>query len=481
MIKLGSLFSGIGAFEKALKKIKVDYELEFYCEKDQYASKGYSLIHDVPESMNLGDITKVNEKELNHVDVLTYGFPCQDISIAGHQKGLEHEGEKTRSGLVFDVFRIMESIKPKIAICENVKALTSNKFREEFQMILDTLLNLGYTSVHNVLNAIDYGIPQNRERVFIISFRDDLDIKSYSWPEPFDNGLRLKDLLEDVVDEKYYISQDKTEKLIQQLKGDLVKEVGFIPRDKGTKHQSNTVYSTEGMAASLQARDYKDPQKIKVIGNTNPSGRGMNGNVYAGNISPTLTTNKGEGIKMCVPVITPDRLEKRQNGRRFKENDDPMFTITAQDRHGILQVGTLNGHQSGHVYDPSGASVNICANGGGMGAKTGLYLDNYRIRKLTPKECFRLMGFDDADYQILKDNGISDSQLYKMAGNSIVVDVLEHIFLNIEFNKLNQEEKPWVMKRDLRRMLGEIKELSKTQRLMAVKEINKMLDYVIND
>lgn len=134
MIKYLSLFSGIGAFEKALQNLHIPYDLMGYCEIDKYASKAYSLLHNVPESMNLGDITKLDEKSLPDViDLITYGFPCQDISLAGHQKGLLNEdGSKTRSGLFFDALRIIEHTQPKVAIAENVKILQLRSFQSNF-------------------------------------------------------------------------------------------------------------------------------------------------------------------------------------------------------------------------------------------------------------------------------------------------------------------------------------------------------------
>ena len=208
MLKLLSLFSGIGAFEKALQNLDIDYELVAYSEIDEQASKSYTAIHGVNESLNLGDITKINEKELpKDIDLLTYGYPCQDISLAGKQKGLFNEdGTRTRSGLFFDALRIIEETQPRVAIAENVKNLTSKKFKDTFQLVLDSLEQAGYNNYWQVLNAKDYGIPQNRERVFIVSIRKDVDNGDFKFPEPFPLKLRLKDMLEDEVDEKYYLS-----------------------------------------------------------------------------------------------------------------------------------------------------------------------------------------------------------------------------------------------------------------------------------
>lgn len=437
-LRIGSFFSGIGAFEKALERLEIPHETVFYCEIDKYASKAYSLIHNVPESFNLWDITKVDETKLPDFDLMTWGFPCQDISVAGKQAGIV-EGE-TRSGLYHDGLRILRYKKPKYSIIENVKNLTSEKFRLIFHQILCDLEDAGYHSYYEVLNAKDYGIPQNRERVFIVSIRKDVD-QGFMFPLPFDNGLRLKDLLEDEVDEKYYISQEKTEKLLESLK------------EKDIKHLKEPPYmiqTPDFQVSNMQGPRLKD----------------------SSDYSFTLRANESFAHGIAIPALTPDRQEKRQNGRRFKEDGEPMFTLTGQDGHGVLmQVGMLDikgNEQIRRVYSEDGLSPTLncmeCGNrqpkvlineptvfeerkDEGMrffkdgvvgtlrtisdcGDKRVIY-PNYRIRKLTPLECFRLMGFDDADYWVCKNAGISDSQLYKMAGNSIVVQVLEGMLTNL--------------------------------------------------
>ena len=207
-MKVLSLFSGIGAFEKALENLGVPFELVNFCEFDKYAVKSYCAIHGVDEQKNLGDITKVDETKLpKDIDICTYGFPCQDISNSGLQKGLFNEdGTYTRSGLFFEALRIIESTKPKIAIAENVKNLVSKKFNAQFQIVLASLEAAGYNNYYKVLNAKDYGVPQNRERVFIVSIRKDIDHGLFQFPDPFPLEIRLKDVLEDEVDERYFLS-----------------------------------------------------------------------------------------------------------------------------------------------------------------------------------------------------------------------------------------------------------------------------------
>lgn len=207
-MKVLSLFSGIGAFEKALDNLHIPYDLVGYCEIDKYASKSYATIHGVDESMNFGDITKIDETKLpKDIDLITYGFPCQDISNAGSMRGLFNEdGTPTRSGLFFEALRLIEATKPKIAIAENVKNLVGKRFKEQFAIVLKSLEEAGYTNYWQVLNAKDYGIPQNRERVFIVSIRKDIDNGTFKFPTPIPLELKLPHMLEDEVDEKYYLT-----------------------------------------------------------------------------------------------------------------------------------------------------------------------------------------------------------------------------------------------------------------------------------
>ena len=366
----------------------INWKLVNFCEFDKYAIKSYCAIHNVSEDLNLGDITKVDETKLADFNCMTWGFPCTDISVAGKQAGfIDENGNKTRSGMYYEGMRILREKKPAISIIENVKNLVGKKFKAEFEQILSDLDNAGYNSYWKVLNAKDYGIPQNRERVFIISIRKDLDNGLFKFPQSFDNGIRLKDMLEDEVDEKYYISEKATVGLLRALK----------------RPHTPTMLNEDS------------------------------------EFSPTLDTRVGalthRSPYMCIPCITPDREEKRQNGRRFKEDGEPMFTITSQDRHGVLQVGNIvetgnwKNPQRGRIYHPNGCSPSLnTVGGGGLEPKI---LEDYRIRKLTPKECFRLMGFSDEDFNAAQSAGVSNSQLYKQAGNSIVVDVLFYILLEL--------------------------------------------------
>lgn len=283
MIKYLSLFSGIGAFEKALQRLEIPYELVGYCEIDKYASKAYSLLHSVPESMNFGDITQLDETQLpDDIDLITYGFPCQDISLAGQQKGLlNDDGTKTRSGLFFDALRIIEHTQPQIAIAKNVKNLTSQKFSEQFDTVLSSLENVGYNNYWKVLNAKDYEVPQNRERVFIISIRKDIDTGVFEFPDPVPLKKCLKDLLEDSVEEKYYVDPERVKNLIPQLTEKQISNTvrggtGFsrpshLGHDSSSEvikigvtgtHQKDGVYDPDGISTTLLSSHYKQPIQI---------------------------------------------------------------------------------------------------------------------------------------------------------------------------------------------------------------------------
>lgn len=421
-----SLFSGIGSPEQALENLETEFELVGFSEIDKFAIKSYCAIHGVNENLNLGDITKIDiEKLSKDIDLITHGSPCQDFSIAGNGKGGDI-GTNTRSSLMWNTVAICEHCQPKYVIWENVKNVLSKKHRHNFDKYLSEMNRIGFNNFYQVLNAKDYGVPQNRERIFVVSIRKDLE-QNFEFPIGYDNGIRLKDILEDEVDAKYYINTEKAKELIEN----------FI--STGKKHL-----------------------------NINPSGKGMNGVVRNDEISATITTNKGEEPKIICPCTTPDILEKTQNGRRFKENNEPMFTLTSRDRHGILQIdipqpvkvrkynvdtnslkedecfivrqATKKGYDIAYERDSINLEQpNSKIRRGRVGKQTintlttscnQAMVQDYRIRKLTSKECWRLMGFKDEAF-LKAEKVCSNSQLYKQAGNSIVVNVMEEIFNNL--------------------------------------------------
>ena len=197
-LKVLELFGGIGACSKALEKLEIDYEIVDYVEIDKYAVKSFNAMHETnfePQDIRTWD------KDIE-VDLLMHGSPCQNFSLAGNQLGGD-KGSGTQSSLMYESIRIITKLKPKYVIWENVKNLLSKKHRHNFDAYLETMEQLGYTNYYQVLNAKDYGIPQNRERVFTISIRKDID-KNYVFPPKQELKLKLKDMLEDEVDDYYY-------------------------------------------------------------------------------------------------------------------------------------------------------------------------------------------------------------------------------------------------------------------------------------
>lgn len=208
-IKVLSLFSGIGAFEEALDNIGVDYELVNYCEFQEYIAKAYSIMRNVDINKNLGDITKVDETKLDDFDLMTYGFPCQDISALGDQKGFyDNEGEMTRSGLFFEAMRIAKYKKPKYMIAENVRALLSKNMKNNYESMLKILDDIGYNTYVKILNSKDYGIPHSRNRVFMVSIRKDIDDLRFNFPQPVELKVKASDLYDcDDVGEEFYLDE----------------------------------------------------------------------------------------------------------------------------------------------------------------------------------------------------------------------------------------------------------------------------------
>lgn len=331
MVKVLDLFSGMGAFTKALKG--TDHKIIHFCENEKNAAKAYSLIHNIDESRNLGDIRLVDEKALPEVNLITYGFPCTDIAHPGKMKGFYDEnGKQTRSGLFFDAYRIISYLKPEIAIAENVKNLDSKRFEYEFDLVLHLLEKAGYNNYYKVLNSKDFGIPHRRERLFIVSLRRDIDNWEFTFP-----GKRemrpVKDFMIPDAEDKYYLGSENS---------------------KFTAAQSR-MFTENG-----DVRRYIGSDKIDA---------------FRENQFADISFPNGYGRGIRVSEICP------------------ALTVTT--------------------------------------SKDLVYKDSRGIRKIRPKDCFRLLGFDDSDFDKV-DKVISDAQLLRMAGNSIVVNVIKDILIQIE-------------------------------------------------
>ncbi len=416
-----SLFSGIGAFEKALDNLKIPYELTGFSEIDKYAVKSYCAIHNVDESKNYGDITKIDENALpKNIDLITYGFPCQDISLAGKQKGLfNNDGTQTRSGLFFEALRIIEATKPRIAIAENVKNLTSKKFAEQFKIVLASLEKAGYNNYWQVLNAKDYGIPQNRERVFIISIRKDIDTGCFKFPEGFPLELRLKDMLEAEVDEKFYLSK----KSISYICATGTKNFHYEPEID--LEIARPLTSTMHKAHRASQDNYFSETFLKDD---------VKATIKDGKPFIAVKQATKQGYTEAVEGDSINLEQPNSKTRRGRVGHGVAQTITTSPAQAVVepvikQVGQLYGTEKEGVFEKSERhylSEGIAPTLTSATASEKVIEPSLRIRKLTPKECFRLMGFDDADYEKAEKVN-SNTQLYKQAGNSIVVPVVEYI------------------------------------------------------
>lgn len=579
-VRLIELFAGIGSQAKALQNLGVDFEKWVISEWEANATKSYKAIHcendntdyskgmnqkelinalfsmgisnDGKEPMALNQIARKNEKwlrdtynaykathnisnlmlaagrDLNIVDVenyiyiLTYSFPCQDLSIAGKQAGMK-KGSKTRSGLLWEVERLLKKSEnlPQVLLMENVTQVHNNKNSADFQKWLDVLESLGYSNYYSDLNAKDYGVPQNRNRCFMVSL---LGNYSYTFPLPIPLTKRLKDILETDVDEKYYLS---------------LKAKEYITNPKRMANNFTNINSDIAIPITAKGQNnwtgsFIADDQLNWVGNINPSGNGIGGNVYHANgLAPTITAGHNMGANICEEVIgsTQDTAQGGNRMPKIIEEGDSIdiaypnsttrrgryikgmaHTITSENNSQVVVVDDTYKVREERKYDDvcpalrssrSGFKVqtepfiaascgrnpenpNDCTAGieleqrleiktdGTSNTLTTIQkdnlvvepmaldeqngyirtdgcvgtvmtdgsspkhnnrivepansLDNFKVRKLTPKECLRLMTFNDADYEKIKAAGISDSAIYKQAGNSIVVKVLMAIF-----------------------------------------------------
>lgn len=421
--KYVELFAGIGGFRQALDAL--GGECVFASEIDPFATRAYKALYNGAEELH-GDITKIDAHDIPDHDVLVGGFPCQAFSVAGQRKGFE----EARGTLFFEIARIASAKQPRLMLLENVKGLLSHDGGKTFETMCVVLNDIGYAIDFRVLNSKHYGVPQNRERIFVACDRDaehadwnvsgngveakakrraqDLGIRTFNFDWPTNDAVtkRLRDILESNVDEKYYLSEEKTAKLIAQLNekapsatSDDCEMVGML--DMKGNDSIRRVYSPTGVAPTLTTMGggHREPKILEPVLEQYSEGDGLAYTIDANYAKGTSPGDIGKGRRTHIvepevrACLTPDREEKRQNGRRFKENDEAAFTVNTLDRHGVA-IGTY---------------------------------PRYRIRKLTPLECWRLQGFSDEAHETVKVAGISDSQRYKQAGNAVTVNVIRAI------------------------------------------------------
>lgn len=564
------LFSGIGGIRQGFERH--GHKAVAFSEIDKYAIKAYKTLYGEYDR-ELGDVSVISDEELsllvNDVDLVIGGSPCQAFSVAGGRGGFDD----TRGSLFFEYCRVLKQTQPKYFLFENVKGVLSHDKGQTIDTMIRAFNEVGYTVDLNLLNSKYFGVPQNRERIFVVGVRSDLisqeewiilgsgvlaqgrkrlkeagDIKTFNfnWPQQVSVDTRLRDVLESEVDEKYYINEEKTAKLIAEL----------IEKDKTNDSKKATLDQPSPVMVGMI--ETKGNESIRRV-------YGING------VCNTLTTMQGGNRepKIAEPqqvlaTLTPERVERRQQGRRFKDNDEPAFTLTALDRHGVTiinggdmveekeantfkilrklqnEVGTekvakwrfrvldsfqqkevlrqsmyektpcddkptkINREQQPcectienkiHDGDQKLPKVRLCEELGcspqgreplqqfvrelagimqelshqntsikvlcslweetqGIGLLRQALSEiqkiwrpelhkkqSYRVRKLTPLETWRLQSFSDEDFYKVKESGMSDSQLYKQAGNCVTINVIDAIAKNMTALHKQLEEK----------------------------------------
>lgn len=430
-IRLIELFAGIGSQAMALRSIGADFEHYKIVEFDKYATASYNAIHGT--DFEPIDITKIGGDDLEIKDVIdytyimTYSFPCTDLSAAGLMKGMA-EGSGTRSSLLWEVRRLLEETEnlPQVLIMENVPQIHSKANMPHFQKWLNYLEGKGYSNYWQDMNASDYGIPQSRKRTICVSI---LGYYSYKFPEKYPLYKPMDCYLEEEVDEKFYITNDKAWDLIDQLvkSGKIDEKCDKLINYAMSSREFRERPEFKEMRPSLRARDYKDPLitiTCKVLGqmdNTQDHTFESANRVYdPSGISPTIPTCSGGNIQPKVLTIcamrgrNPDNPKSRKTGIPTEQMLEPNMqgianTITTVQNDNLLLEIEPSSELNRWVW-----KINEI-----------MYL--IRIRKLTPKECWRLMDFTDADFD--KAEAVnSNTQLYKQAGNSIVKNVLCEVF-----------------------------------------------------
>ena len=540
-LRLIELFAGIGSQTQALKNVGVPHTVVAISEIDKNAIKSYTALHG--ETVNLGDIREI--RELPEADFWTYSFPCQDISVAGHGAGIK---EGTRSGLLLEVERLLKvaaekGTLPKYLLLENVKNLVGKKFKADFDSWLSFLSSLGYTNYWQVLNAKDYGIPQHRERVFCVSIRG--EHTAFVFPEKRELTLRLKDMIDEHVDERYYLKESTIRSIVTSKfnsRRDSIRrpsdyayclrardcyepqcvQVGDVVGEKWEKmhEMSRRVFQTDGISPTVHCAGGGNTE-LKIAENFVLGGLQKHQVPRTDGVSPTLTEAMGKGggqtpIIVAMRGRNPDDPSDRTPGiplrQRLEVNEKGLCNaLTTVQKDNLVMDADYVSRKYGEFIDekgyipemfvaynkqevhdvaptltgqcscPSGSSavlklekpikVKVATKQGYEEATSGDYVnitfpssktkrgrvgkgvaqtltcgdgnavitENVRIRKLTPRECLRLMGWTDEQIDKIESAKVSSTQQYRQAGNGIVVQVLEAIFKALFFDKSIKE------------------------------------------
>ena len=500
-MKFIDLFSGIGGFRSALEEL--GHECIAYSEIDKFAIKSYKAIYDTDGEIELGNISEISDEYISklqgEVDIVVGGSPCQSFSIAGNRGGFDD----TRGTLFFEYARTVKDIQPKYFIFENVKGMLSHDKGNTIRTVLNTFNDLGYYIDFNVFNSKFYDVPQNRERIYIVGKRKDLVDKPkyqekvkgkkkfdeiHNWAVDNINHVELLpplktevtttliDVLEDEVDEKYYLSEEKTKKLtldndlggklnmydynerdrvhsVNKVSptlntmqgGDRQPKVAVIGNTSNTGHGGSNVYNANGIAPTITARDCNGPKQIAVreatkqgyaiaeqgdsVNVTYPDSKTRRGRVgkqvaqtlQAGEVNQGVVIND-KICRRCNSKLKPSDLEDYEYV--CFECDENFYEFETKDEVKAI-IGSTQ--KNAYVGDGSTSPSLTSAMGQGGGHVPMPVYSNLRIRKLTPLECWRLQSFTDEQFYKAKDSGVSNSQLYKQAGNAVTVNVVKYI------------------------------------------------------
>ena len=373
-IRLATMFSGIGAVEFALKRLKLSTEIIFASDNDKFVKQSYFENYKISEENWYSDVINIDGgKYKNKIDLLVGGSPCQSFSMVGKRKGFED----TRGTLFYEFARVVKESQPKVFIYENVKGLTNHDKGNTFETILATFDELGYKYSHKILNAKNYGMAQHRERIFVVGFLD--NTTDFDFPEPIELQHTMQDFLEDYIDSKYYL-KEKGVKFVTSSKN-RKKRYTQINGDIALCQKANQQFNWHG--------DFVYEQKSK-----------QEFNEFVFDIKEVE-----EKYYLSEKIKTYVLAGGTKNFKTSTKTDLEVARPLLQSMHKMHRAGVDN-----YVTHNKG-----------------------RIRKLTPKECLRLMGFGDGFKQI-----VSDTQMYRQAGNSIVVDVLIAILKEMDISKFGE-------------------------------------------
>ena len=487
-LKVATAFSGYDSQKMALERLHnafpdFCFELVAWSEIDENAIAAHNAIFPEDKSKNLGDISKIDWAKAPDFDLFTYSFPCQDISAAGKQSGFE-EGTGTRSSLLWECKKTIEAKKPRYLMMENVKALASAKFLPFLRQWQRWLHGQGYENFTQILNACDYEVPQNRERVFMISIlrTDNNPYPSYYFPKKLKLEKRIKHILEQNVDESYYLSQKALEYFCRTNNGlNGSDESSCIGRLSNS--QDGVVSGVNAIAPTLCAGHANQPKVLFFKQAAEPKiaasrGRGefnrQQLEINESGTSNTLTSVSKdnlliepkvnivgqydssqnsriidtEGISYCVTnghkdgmpkIIEPNvlRQERTEQGKQIRKlsKGDKGIKFNAGNKEFCPRTDGLSNTLSTSTKDNMLAVPELRCIEGCMVDKYG---NRYRVRKLTPKECFRLMDVSDEDIKKMESSGVAKTNLYKLAGNSIVVACMFHIFRKLFVERGNE-------------------------------------------